>query len=155
MPNVYVLVGNIASGKSTFCNSGEMEVISKDDLRYCIRPGEYVFDVDCEGLIQMLIKEKLRCSILGGESVIIDETNMSVDSRKWVLDMCKDMGATPVAIVFPDRGEDSHVYARLKDNHGDTSESTWREVYRRKYSQYVMPTKEEGFDDVFLFGANE
>jgi predicted kinase len=146
---ITILVGNIASGKSTLVKaSGCDQIVSRDAWRYKLSAGEYKFDPLLESFIAKCCEAELLAYCKAGLPVIIDETNMTMRSRSWCMYLIPE-DYRKVAIVFPDRGEESHVKARLSANHGSVPEATWREVYRRKKSQYQEPTKAEGFDDIF------
>jgi len=143
-----VLIGNIASGKTSYREGiPEHYLISRDRWRYNIGLGSYVWNPDLEPGITRCCKAELKLAIEAGLDIIVDETNMSRASRKWVLDMVPDT-YTKEAIVFPNMGENEHVKRRLGCNHGNTSEETWRRVYRRKNKSYQAPTTAEGFDEI-------
>ena len=153
---VYVLIGQIASGKSTWVDNQDIEsvIISKDDLRETYANmiyEEYIYDDYLEPIIQNICELSLDvCIHLGVENIIIDETNMTRESRQWVFDTPDISDYRVVAVVLPDLGEDVHVQRRLKDNHGQVTETKWREVYRDKKSRYEEPITEEGFDEVIF-----
>ena len=151
---VWVLVGQIASGKSTWVNNQDMEgvIISKDDLRknyaYMIYQ-DYIYDDYLEPIIQNICELTLyACLHLEVENIIIDETNMTRKSRSWIFDVRDISDYRVVAVVFPDFGEDVHVQRRMKDNHGQVTETKWREVYRDKKKRYQEPIEQEGFDEI-------
>ena len=54
MKNLIILVGNIGSGKSTYAKKYQKKgyiVIARDQLRYAIGGGEYIFNTKYEPLI--------------------------------------------------------------------------------------------------------
>lgn len=155
---VTMLVGQIASGKSSLCDKDkDSTVISKDDLRYefaTLVNKAYLYDELLEQNIDTLFKNSFKIMLsLGIDNLIIDETNMTKEGRRYYINKAKEFGYKVKAIVFPDLGEDTHVKRRLNNNHGDTSEETWREVYREKKARYEEPTKEEGFDEVIFYNT--
>jgi len=157
MKKITVLVGNIASGKSSYLVKYPLGVvISKDNLRKKFSGSigkSYIYDPFVEASIADLCASQLDIYIyLGVEHIIIDETHMSLDSRKWIFNTLGIGDYEVEAIVFPDDGEDIHVQRRMKDNHGTKedgcTEEIWREVYRRKEDKFQYPTIDEGFDEI-------
>jgi len=149
-PTLVILVGNIGSGKSSRVKQlySDCQVISRDEWRYHFGAGNYLFDYKLESKIDKLVKEQFRIGLSLGNNIVIDETNMDRNTRKYYVDLAKEYRYTIVAVVFPDLGEDEHVRRRMSKNHGDTPESTWREVYKRKQNKFQMPTQEEGFGTI-------
>jgi predicted kinase len=153
METVTILVGTIAAGKSTLCrDKRDIAQFSRDELRkiFAAEVGkEYIYDLFIEKRIDKMIKAAFESLLyLGVKDIIIDETNITIEDRKYFITKAKEFGYVVKAIVFPDLGEDIHVERRLSNNHGDVSEQKWREVYREKKERYEEPTKEEGFDEV-------
>jgi len=147
---VSILVGNIASGKSTWADKyPDAFVLSKDKLRYDYGGGKYVFDSYLEGTIDSVIKLSYDAVLYQQfQHIIIDETNMTKDIRAFYIMLAKKYGYTVEVIVFPDLGEDIHVKKRLQNNHGDVSEETWRKVYQDNLALYDVPSFTEGFDNI-------
>lgn len=149
---VTILIGNIGSGKSTYIKKfPDAYIVSRDDIRYMLGNGKYLYDEKFEDTIKYISYDVFdRYQDVGLNHIIIDETNMTEDSRYYYIS--KNQMYLPEyryeveAIVFKDYGEDEHVRRRLQSNHGDTDEMTWREVYRGLKETYEPPTKEEGFD---------
>jgi len=153
-----VLVGNIGSGKSTWIKKykethEDVWVVSRDNIRYALGDGEYIYDKDFESYIQYFCSDIFNTLVdkqVG--SIIIDETNMTRKVRKRYLRLnnlyIPEYRYHTQAIVFPDLGENEHVRRRLGDNHGDTEEGTWIGVYRGLRGAYEAPTGGEGFDEV-------
>ena len=148
MHKIFVLIGNIASGKSTWVDTLEPEVrtdiISKDAVRYRLGDGEYLFDRRVEPHIQTIVLGTYRACVALGYDVVIDETNMTRKSREWIFKNRPD-GYTVEAVIFEDRGREDHVTARLANNHGDTPRETWERVYDRNKTLYEPPCFSEGF----------
>ncbi len=151
-----ILVGNISSGKSTWCNEqiDNGMLLSKDDARkaFAVSIGEkYIYDHVLEEFIHSITLDLLEgMCYIGTENIVLDETNMSKYTRLPFIQVAKKYGYDVEALIFPDKGEDIHVQRRLKDNHGDTSEEVWRDVYRRKQGSYEEPTKDEMIDNIIF-----
>ncbi|KKN82769.1 hypothetical protein LCGC14_0305930 [marine sediment metagenome] len=150
-PKLILMVGNIGSGKSTYVKNFVKEgyvVISKDDIRYMIGAGSYIFNPDYEEAIHEAAMELFWEFLEKGVNIVIDETNMDVATRKIYLSLAYSSKYTTEAIVMPKLSMAESVKRRLGANHGNASKEVWEEVYTRKEAAFEMPTLEEGFDSV-------
>ena len=147
---VSILVGNIASGKSTWTDQyPNAFILSKDKLRYDYGGGEYVFNPYLEEIIDSVIKLSYDAVLYQqNQHIIIDETNMTKNTRAFYITLAKKYGYVVEIVVFPDLGEDGHVKRRLRNNHGNINEETWRMVYKEKKARYEPPSFTEGFDKI-------
>lgn len=165
MNKIYILIGNIGSGKTTWKERAKDDflrdqdkpyVVSRDNIRYALGDGVYLFDHDFESIVREATSvyfEKLL--FYDKQFIIIDETNMSCKARKRIfkiynmsvgLDLCAEYHI--VAVVFPDAGRDEHVRRRMMDNHGPTMEIKWNSVYDSLKAAYEPPIGAEGFDEI-------
>jgi predicted kinase len=147
---ILILVGNIASGKSTYCKELAKDgyvILSCDSLRYMIGANTYTFDISKEPILAQTILTMYKLFQELGYNIVIDETNMS-QIRRAPFIANKLHGYKIKAIVFPPRTIDDSVKSRLLNNHGDTPACVWAEVWKRKKEQFQYPSYEEGFDDV-------
>lgn len=142
---IELLVGNIASGKTTYSSSSDKPVVSRDDVRYRLGNGDYGFDFKTEHLVSKIVDAELEARLLLGQDVIVDGVHSTVKSRSVAIALAKKYKVPIVCIVFPDRGEYSHVDARMMQNHGNTPRVVWEGVYRRFIQNYEVPTESEGF----------
>ena len=145
MRKIIVLVGNIASGKTTFTNERDTKVLSRDALRCRFNAGKYVFDREKEPMIQDLLEAQLENAMLLDETVVIDATHMTKKSRAWILRIGEKYDAIVIAVVFKDRGLNTSVDDRMKCNHGDTPREVWEQVFIKFWTSYERPTEDEGF----------
>lgn len=159
---ITILVGNIASGKSTYIRDNWEEgtfLISKDDHRKAIssyKNKDYIWDETLEEFIHDIILDCFEAALyLNIENIILDETNMAIETRAPYVMLAMKYGYELEAIVFPDYGEGVHVERRMSDNHGkECSEEMWREVYNRKKDRYEEPSIEEGFNNIIFIEGN-
>jgi predicted kinase len=161
--NIFIMVGNIASGKSTHleevkATDPNIVIISKDDIRKMFAKSinkDYIWNEDLEEIINIITIGTFGgyCHI-GTQNIYIDETNMTKRDREVFINIARDCDYKITVVIFPDLGEDIHVERRLSNNHGDMSEETWRRVYREKKDKYEEPTYDEGFDYIIYIGDN-
>lgn len=151
MKEIQILIGNIGSGKTTYCKQKAKEgylIISKDDVRYSIGAGKYIFNPNLEHAIDCSIKTKIFWMGFEDVNLIIDETNMDIETRQWYIHNAKLRDAKIIGVVFPKISKNESVKRRLSSNHGNTSKETWEEVWERKNEIYEEPTKDEGFNEI-------
>lgn len=151
MKEIQILVGNIGAGKSTFCKQKVKEgyvILSKDDIRYSIGAGDYIFNLEYEPIIHSIAMSMAINFMAIGVNVIIDETNMDKASRYHYLHFATTYGYKKTAIVFKKLSMKESVRRRLQSNHGKTAKAVWEEVWKRKNSAYERPNKKEGFDKI-------
>lgn len=144
----YVLIGNIASGKSTWAKAKGLPVVSRDAIRYELGNGEYLFNRKVEEFITIICNIYISSFLLLEKDVVIDGTNMTVESRTGVIMLLKSQGCEVIAVVFPDRGCADHVRDRMADNHGDTSKEKWETIFWNFKLKYQSPKEEEGFSKI-------
>ena len=149
MNKVTFLVGNIGSGKSTYTWDFEGPILCKDVLReeYAELIGkEYIHDPTLEEIIHDMTLDALEGMLLiGVKEIIIDETSVSKGIRAPYLYLAKKYGYVCEAIIFENRGMESHVDNRMNAPRGEDREY-WEGVYNKLQGWYQHPTEEEGFD---------
>jgi predicted kinase len=152
MPHCTILVGLPASGKSTYVLSENIsycwdaEVISTDKI---IDNITYMYNMTYNEGFTNLIKfaeqamlRHLELSIERGYDVVVDRTNLTLQSRKRFIDIVKAAGYTVEAIVFP-KPDDVEWNRRLNSREG---KNIPLEALDRMKALYVEPSFAEGFD---------
>lgn len=152
MPKLYVLIGNIASGKSTWvqenCVNEKVRILSRDNLRYMLGWTDYVFNPEVEPHIQNIIKASLNTFIYLQDDIVLDETNISKRRRSWIFDHVPKDVYDIEAVVFPDSGMKKHVERRLQDDPRNLTVAVWESVYHKMHNNYEPPSFDEGFNTI-------
>jgi len=158
MKNLIMLVGNIGSGKSTFSKKYQEKdyvVIARDQLRYAIGNGKYVFNVDYEHIIwnteYYLYKSFLRL----GENIVVDEIGISKKLRQRYIRLAKKKGYKITVIEMPRFCMGEAVNRRMINPHGQYNVKVWKEVWTRFESMYEEPSKKEGIDEIVKIKKEE
>lgn len=144
-----VLVGNVGSGKSTFVNSlvsMDYAVISRDNLRYALGGGTYIFKPEYEYAVHKIHIFMLAQFLRLGVNIVVDNTNVSVAMRKEYIVRAKTAGYKVMAIEFPRYTKEESVARRFGANHGTYSAESWSRIWESFDKRYNSPTTEEGFD---------
>ena len=154
-----VLVGNIASGKSTLCRAladDKYIICSRDALRYMIGAGQYCFDPVTEPIIgeghDAMLQAMLQTA--DDESFVVDEVNVQSARRYYLCRMVDSHDYVKVALVLPKVSKNVAVGRRLKEEHGKFGKEVWEGVWERFNKAYTIPTKSEGFDHIIQLKPN-
>lgn len=158
MKVLYVMCGCPGSGKSTWIREnfskfhGLTAVVSRDDIRFMlVSSDEEYFSKEKEVYNKYIedIKLKLRYT----DNVIADATHLNEGSRSKLLrnlgmDL-KDVKVNAIVIRVP-------LETALKQNEKrkDTREYVPVSAIKRMYSQFTMPSFDEGFDTIYVYRNN-
>ena len=151
MANLYLMCGCPGSGKTTYCKNHLTEKdkhISRDEIRFSmLQPGENYFAHEDD--VYMTFWQNIIEALRNGYNVFADQTNLSIKSRHYLL------GHIP-------KGACEHIYAIVikndlqtclnqNENRKGTKAYVPVSQLRRMFYSFQMPTKEEGFDEVFIY----
>lgn len=160
-----LLVGNIASGKSTYLKklNGEYLVLSRDKIRYMIGDGYYVFHSKFETAIWNAELELFKSLLETGVNLVIDEVNVNSFMReRYISEMrylvrnrfsMKDMYEV-TAVVFHKLTMKEAVERRMREPHGVFTEKDWEKVWTNFDKRSSVPTLEEGFDKIIILNKD-
>lgn len=149
---LYLMMGIPGSGKSTYLKtrfSQPPKVISRDEIRFSIvREDEEYFSHENEVYKEFIkqIKETLESYA----EVFVDATHLNEASRGKVLrslgESLKDVEVNVIWVRVP-----VEVALRQNENRKGTRAYVPKSVIRRMHSQTTKPSKEEGFDHIYVF----
>ena len=164
-PELIIMVGNIASGKSTWIKEylaadGDSVVVSKDALRIMLGGGIYLWDGKLEPTIHTMTLDIIMELMSREADIIIDGTNMNVEGRSQYLQLTKKFN-TPLgydykitAVVMPKLLLTKAMRRKFQfvTRNGNQPQDmrTWQEVWQRKDKAFEQPTAEEGFDSIII-----
>lgn len=150
-PELIILIGNIGSGKTTLCRQKVSEgcvIVSRDDLRYLLGAGKYLYSTDLEKAVKITALSFTEELMKLGKDIVIDETNMNKIIRLPYIELGKKYDYNVTARILPYLTKLESVNRRLQNNHGDTTMETWNEVWEHFSNMYEEPSLEEGFDKI-------
>lgn len=151
-----ILVGNIGGGKTTIAREYVAKgyiAIARDQLRYAIGEGKYIYDTNYEPIIFSTESYMCRNFCMLGVNIVIDEVGISKRLRKRYIRYGKTFGYTIKAIVMPKLSMEESVDRRMKDPHGQEDIKVWEQVWARFDAHYEEPTLEEGFNEIIKLGG--
>lgn len=144
MNKLVIMVGAPASGKSTYVknNLKDYKVLSSDEIRK-----ELFGDESCQSnntLVFNTLYERARKYLLSGYNIVIDATCINIKERKRTLENFKDLNIERVAICINTPIEICYKQDQKRQR------KVGKEVIDYFYSNFKVPTKEEGFDEVII-----
>lgn len=163
MPRIEVLVGMIASGKSTYArrraDEGAM-VVCHDDLTEMLH-GRYRYEQGLKALYRRAEEAIALEALLCGKDVVIDRTHLTRESRdRWakfvrlnntmVLFGLGERPATMVAVEFPRQIAYVHARRRYESDSRGRPFHEWLKValHHQEQADREPLTDHEGFDEI-------
>ncbi|MGN1125221.1 MAG: AAA family ATPase [Candidatus Gastranaerophilaceae bacterium] len=140
-----MMIGLSASGKSTCAKAiKEATIISSDEIRKELF-GDYK-DQKHNHLVFEEMRKRIKQSLLFGETVVCDATNLTIKDRKCMLDCVNSIpfDCKKIAIVCPKSIENC-----IKDNKYRPNPVPEYVIYKQA-KRFQIPFKEEGFDEIIL-----
>jgi len=156
--NLIILMGNIGSGKSTFSRKYQKKgyvITAKDQLRYAIGGGRYVFNYDYEPVIHKVDLYLFKRFIDLNVNVLVDETNVSKANRKRYITYAKKRGYKITVIELPRFSVSESVTRRMTNPHEQDDWNLWNQVWTSFDKRYEAPNKNEGIDKIIKVKKNE
>jgi len=148
-PKLYVLVGNIASGKSTFAQMMSLNgafVVDADTIVNMYHGGRYkLYDEQNKKVYHKAEEEMIKIPLLGGKDVIISRLNHKRKTRLRWIKLAKEVGSDVVAVKFKWESPEIHAKRRMDhDSRGLTFER-WLSVAISKHNEreWINPELEK------------
>lgn len=158
--NIYMMIGNIGTGKSTksrkLLNKNNIMYFNDDSLRRAFYDGKYIYSKTDNMLIQNILYDTIEHCIVENKNLIVDQPLVLKKERmniiRYILN-CKYSYNKFVNIICYNFGQ-GNVYSlenRLNSNRGE-SKSKWINVHNRFKRNYEEPKLNEGFTEIFKYG---
>lgn len=129
-PTIEVLVGMIASGKSTYARERADQgalVISHDDLTQMLH-ARYRYEPGLRACYRAMMVQLAVNAIVAGRDVIVDRTHLTRESRQLWIETARGAGVRVIAVVFPIEPAAIHAERRFRaDARGRTLEE-WHQL---------------------------
>lgn len=141
-----VMVGCPASGKSTVATQLQektgYKLISRDKVRREI--GETNYDKEGHKKVREAFHDRIRSTLLNGDSVIADATHLTKHSRVNLLEIAKEFDCECTAICFD---VDWETIKERNSKRGD-GEKVPLDVLHNMFLDYQLASENEGFKKV-------
>ena len=154
MGDLYLMCGLPGSGKSTFLKTRIKDketsaIISRDEIRFAlVKPEEEYFSHENEVYTELW--KRINEALTVKKDVFVDQTSLTVRSRKWLLQHVK-VKYDHLNIIWVDASLETCL-ARNKARHG-TMAFVPEESLIRMYKSIVPPLPVEGFYRIFKYNS--
>ena len=147
-PKFYIMVGIPGSGKSTYAKKLAEEnnciIHSSDAIRIELSGKQSNLSNDKE--MWKIMRERIAKDLSEGKNVICDATNVTVSKRASFLNAVNKIDCEKIAIVI-----DSDVNKCITQNsERNESERVPKVAIFTSAKHLVIPTKDEGFDEIHI-----
>lgn len=160
-PKIYVLVGPPGVGKSGWVedNVHDPFIVSYDNAVKSVAAAHNLKYDDLAGpkagqlgkIVRAHEKDQVMSAVSSGKDIVVDKTNMTVNSRKRALSIIKgrENDYEKIAVVFDHRGKEAEVIASVERRAARLNDKNIsKDVMMSMFSNFVYPTPEEGFDSI-------
>lgn len=150
---VEILVGMVASGKSTYSRSRADEgaiIINDDSIVTSVHGGNYsLYDPKLKSLYKSISSNIIYNAVSIGKDVIIDSTNILRDSRMRFISIAKSLDVRSVIVKFPFSDPLTHAKRRFESDHRGYTLEHWLSVVNKHFNNYEeIDGNIEKFDDI-------
>jgi predicted kinase len=153
---IEVLVGMIASGKSTWANMRAKDgwvVLNDDAIVSAVHGGDYtLYSKDLKLLYKSIEDHILHTAVAMGKNVVVDRglDIRETSRRRWIA-IAKSLDVPINAIVFKKEAPEIHAERRASSDSRGHDYTYWlEEVAKVHDKQWVQPTSTEGFDEIIM-----
>jgi len=155
MSKLILLVGPIASGKSTFaknmcaCVKHEVLIVNDDAIVECVHGGDYgQYTKELKPLYKMIENTIVQMGLAAGKTVIIDRPNHSALSRKRFIGLAKSLDAHVQAVIFPRETPEIQASKRFASGNRGKSLAHWIKAAKRHEEDYDIVCFGEGINEI-------
>ena len=156
-PKVEILVGPIASGKSTFATFRAKEgaiVINDDAIVNAVHANQYaLYDETLKPLYKAVENTILQAALSLGRDVVIDRPNYSKAMRRRYIGLAKSVDAMVNVVHFERVDPNEHARRRAHSDARGYTQEYWLEVAMAHDIQYEQPELSEGVDEITHRGS--
>lgn len=150
---VVILVGHIASGKSTYCKKLAKEgclILNDDAIVNMLHADDYtLYDKKLKVLYKSLENSVITLGICLNKTILVDRgLNVTKQGRNRFIALANSFDVRCEALVF--KAETPEIHATRRTNHDPRGHDYdyWLKVAQHHFSRYQVPTLSEGFDSV-------
>jgi len=153
-----ILIGPIASGKSTYCRKRAREgaiIVNDDSIVNALHANQYdMYDKKLKSIYKGLESYLIHFCAAHDKDVIIDRPNLNPATRKRYIETARGLDYVDiVGVIFDMQTPEVHAERRFKADNRGMSYENWLEAAKYHFSFYKEPVLEEGFTS--LIKSNE
>lgn len=148
----HLLIGMIASGKSTFAQHRARagDIIVNDDANITAYHGGIygLYNKQLKGFYKTIEANMIMTALAMGLNITIDRTALGAATRMRYISIAKMYGARVVAVVFPKDTAEIHGTRRFQSDPRGFTLERWLKIAEFHESQWTVPTLAEGMDEI-------
>ena len=148
-PQVHVLVGMIASGKSTYaanCARSGFVVVNDDSLVTSVHGGDYgLYDASLKPLYKSAGLNLFMQAVALGRSVVIDTGSRNRKTRQRWVSLAHAFDVPIYAIAFPVESPEVHARRRADADGRGFGYDKWLAVADHHFEEFEPVSNDEGF----------
>lgn len=147
-----LLVGPIASGKSTYCkrtSSPHRIIVNDDALVTALHGGNYLlYRKEFKPLYKTIENAILSVALSMGLSVVVDRPNYSTKMRRRYIGIAHSFDVPVLLVIFPWLSAEIHAKRRFIHDSRGYDLNYWLRVAEYHERSYQVPSEKEDFDDI-------
>jgi predicted kinase len=150
---IEVLVGMIASGKSTWAKDRAKEgwiIINDDSIVNAVHADDYLlYQQDLKPLYKSIEDHILHTAVAMGKNVVVDRgLSLSATARRRWIALANSLDTPVQAVLFDVFSPEVHAQRRFESDSRGHDLDYWLRVAQRHHSVYDEPTLDEGFESI-------
>lgn len=146
-PKLFIMCGLSGSGKSSIAKDlaakHNADIVSSDIIR------EELFgscqDQSDNGKVFNIFNKRIRESLNNNKNVIADATNITIKSRRAIIENVRKLDIEKICYIVPKKFEQC-----IADN-VNREQPVQKEVITAQRSKFQIPFKEEGFNEIVIY----
>lgn len=148
-----ILVGPIASGKSSYCKSKAKQdylIVNDDAIVNMLHAEIYTkYSKELKPLYKQIENTIIYTGFSLNRSIIIDRPNFKRETRIRYINIARSIGIKNIyCIRFKDEGLEEHSSRRFNSDSRGYSKEYWESVYRYQKSKFEEPSLSEGYKEI-------
>lgn len=153
MPIMEVLVGTIASGKSTYAQARAAQgsiIVNDDAIVNAVHADQYtLYQESLKPLYKGVELFIVNTALAIGKDVLVDKgLSLSRASRQRWISIGRSLDVPVKCILFPPSWAEVHARRRVEADSRGHDYDYWLRVATHHLSVYEPPSTEEGFDSI-------
>jgi len=162
MLTLELLVGNIASGKSTytkekFQSAANYLMVNDDSIVNLVHGGNYkLYDKNLKNLYKDIEHSIISAASGNNYNVVVDRPNHTYSMRRRYIGLAKSFDMSVHVILFGRMEPITHAYRRFNSDSRGYDLNYWEKVAKYHDENFQAPNKEkEGFDRLSFYNFED
>jgi predicted kinase len=149
MPRVKLLIGPIASGKSTltrrFADRGDI-IVNDDAIVTAVHGGNYrLYNEKLKPLYKATEHSIIMSALSMGRDVVIDRPNFRESTRRRYIELARSFDVPTTGYIMAKAAPEEHAARRMKSDPRGYTLQYWIEVAKAHELRWQNPSMDEGF----------